>query len=185
MSFSECVIAKMRGRWRDVYEYADGSRVVGTWADNQIQNSAAPLVAALLKGEAAANPSFLSLGYMVLGSGDVTWDAAAPTQPKTQTTLENESFRKETSFVNTAWLDDFSGDGGVVVVGPSTVISMSVRFESSEANGSLREFGLFGGLATSAPDSGMMFNWIVHPKIDKDASFSIVRTVEIKIAYPV
>ena len=67
--------------------------------------------------------------------------------------------------------------GGV----PSSKLEITVNILSGEANGlSLREFGLFGGTATIAFDSGEMVNWIVHSRIDKDSSLEISRVIRIE-----
>lgn len=174
----------MRGMWRDELIFDGGRTFVTGWQSNQIQLSAAKLVASLLKGEFAVDPSFLPLKYMAIGSGDVSWDSVTPSKPRSQESLTDEVLRIEIPSANARWMDDFTTNGGQIVTTPSRFISLSATIPANQANTSLREFGLFGGDANSVAGSGIMFNWVVHPKIDKDSSLTIVRTVEIEIKEP-
>ena len=167
------------GRWFDTFRYADGTVEAGPhgefdWGWNQIQNSFASLLSAWCRGETGYD----RINYMGIGSGLVAWDTTPPTQSYSQTTLTTEYFRKAVQQTDIVYIDPITNlpTGGT----PSPKIEISVTLLSAEANGTLREFGLFGGTATSTLDSGEMVNWIVHPRIDKDSSLEIDRRVRLE-----
>lgn len=167
------------GRWFDRLKWIDGSEEAGLhgefeWGWNQIQNSFATLLAAWSRGEAGYN----RINYMAVGAGLVGWDTAAPAQPYAQTALTTESFRKAVTQPNIVFIDPVTNvpTGGT----PSRKLEITVDLLSGEANSTLREFGLFGGLATGTANSGSMVNWIVHQRIDKDASLEIQRRVRLE-----
>jgi len=167
------------GRWFDVIRYLDGSSELGEhgefdWGWNQIQNSFANLIAAWCRAESGYD----RIGFMGIGSGLVAWDTTPPTQAYSQTTLTTEYFRKAISQPEIYFIDPSTNlpTGGT----PSPKIEIDVTLGLTEANGTLREFGLFGGTATITLDSGEMVNWIVHTRIDKDSSMEIDRKVRIE-----
>lgn len=166
----------IRGEWQDTLKYADGRKEVrsGAFKPNQIQNMFATLLATWCRGESGYD----RITYFAVGHGDVSWDTAPPTQPYSQTTLEDEYFRKAIPQGDIVYVDPETGipTGGT----PSSKIEITVTLTSGEANGTLREFGLFGGTATAALDSGEIVNWVVHNRIDKDTSLEIERIVRIE-----
>ena len=167
------------GRWFDTYKYADGRTEPGEqgefeWGWNQIQNSFATLLAAWCRGEA----TYDRITYFAVGSGLVAWDTTPPTKPYSDTTLTTEYFRKAVAQTDIVYLDPATDipTGGT----PDSKIEITVTLLTSEANGTLREFGLFGGTASGTTDSGQMVNWITHSKIDKDSSLEIERKIRIE-----
>lgn len=176
----ELGIVGIRGEWKDIYQWEDGTIEQGQrgefeWRPNQIQNSFATLLATWLRGESG----YSRLGFIGIGSGLVGWDSATPPQPYSQTTLTTEYFRKAIPQADIVYVDPTTGvpTGGT----PSPKVEITSTIGSSEANGqSMREFGLFGGTATIALDSGEMVNWVVHDRIDKDSSLTIERIVRIE-----
>lgn len=168
------------GRWQDLYRFEDGSEQFGfggefEWRPNQIQNPFATLLAAFCRDE----PGYGRISYLGLGTGLVGWDTTPPAQPFSQATLTTEAFRKAIPQPDIIFIDPNTNlsTGGV----PSSKLEILVNIGAGEANGlSLREFGMFGGLATIAFDSGSMVNWIVHSRIDKDGSFEIDRTIRLE-----
>jgi len=170
---------KIIGRWFDTYRYTDGRVVAGEhgefeWGWNQIQNTFATLLAAWCRGESGYD----RITYLAVGSGQSSWDTTPPTKSYDATTLETESFRKAVGQVDIVYLDPDTDipTGGT----PDAKIEITVTLLTSEANGTLREFGLFGGTATASADSGQMVNWISHSRIDKDSSFEIERKIRIE-----
>jgi len=89
--------------------------------------------------------------------------------------LTTEYFRKAIAQPSIVYIDPITdiSTGGVV----SSKLEITVTLATTEANGSLREFGMFGGTATSTADSGQMVNWISHSRIDKDSSLEIERKI--------
>lgn len=169
---------KIVGRWYDTYIYSDNSIELGQNGDfdcgyNQIQNSCATLLASLMKGEAG----YSFANFLAIGSGDPSWDTTSPTKSYDQTKLTTEYFRKSISPIDIIYLDPTTG---LVSGSATTKIQFTVVILPGEANGTMREFGLFGGTATSVTDSGEMVNWIDHAKIDKDISLEIQRKITIE-----
>ena len=167
------------GRWFDVLKYTDGRVEHGQhgefeWGFNQIQNSFATLLAAWARGETG----YYRINYVGIGSGLVGWDTTPPTQSYNDTTLTTEYFRKAITQPTIVYIDPSTDlpTGGV----PSSKLEITITLLTSEANGTLREFGLFGGTAGIALDSGEMVNWIVHSRIDKDSSLEIERKIRLE-----
>jgi hypothetical protein len=162
------------GLWRVTLDYGD--RVERTaWTPNQLQLPSAPLVAALLSG----TPVLSGITHMGFGSGENSWDVTNPERPQSQLGLTSEVLRKPLDGV--PFYLDPSFDP---VAGPE--VTRRVRFrsvmEQIEGNGeTFREFGLFGGDATSDLNSGYMFNWIRHGRIDKTSAFRVIREVTLVV----
>lgn len=175
------------GTWRDEYIYADGRVEQGEWTPNQIQNGAA-MVAAGLFGRVGEIPphdapvAFTGISYIAVGSGDVTWDAVAPVQDKADTTLTAEYFRKAIPAADMQFVDVAAPHNPSAT--PTRAIEITMTFDPAEANGAMREFGLFGGDADGVTDSGQIINWVVHPLINKDATLTINRTIRITFLNP-
>jgi len=151
---------------------------------NQVQDSSLNLITGLLTNSSGmTSPPVANLGaisFLALGSGQSTWDAdpSNVVKPTTQTTLETETFRFSLSPNDFVFLNSSSG----ATLSPQALSSrfkVSYTLGTADANGDLREFGLFGGDATSTLDSGIMFNWITHPLIQKDNTLTIQRTIDI------
>lgn len=167
---------QIQGEWQDTLKYKDGTQKVvrGIIKPNQIQNQFAVLLASLCRGESGYD----RIAYMGIGRGDVAWDSGAPSQPYSQTTLEDEFFRKAIPQADIVFVDK---DTNVPTGGtPSSKIEITVTLATSEANDVLREFGLFGGTATASVDTGEIVNWIAHDRIDKDNTLEIERIVRIE-----
>ena len=178
MNVEKCM-PKIVGRWFDTYRYSDGRTEAGehgefAWGWNQIQNSFAVLLAAWCRGESGYD----RITYMAYGSGQTSWDTTPPTKSYDAVALETEFFRQTVSQSNIVYLDPDTDipTGGT----PDSKIEITVTLLSGEGNGTLREFGLFGGNATVTADSGQMVNWISHSRIDKDSSFEIERKIRLE-----
>lgn len=173
-------MSRVSGKWFDRIHRKDGSVEFGQhgefeWSSNQIQNTFMNLLAGWCIQEATFSAGINALG---VGHGLVAWDSSAPTLSHSATTLEDEFFRKEIAegtdsyFINPG-TNAFSAT-------PTNKIELSILLDYAEANGALREFGLFGGDAVPATlDSGSMVNWVYHARIDKDDSMAIERKIRI------
>lgn len=139
---------------------------------NQAQDLQSTLTAALFK------PGNILGGiqYLALGSGDVSWDITAPTLDPTDTTLMVETHRIQIAPVDVVFLDPITE---LPVAGPTAMLETTVHI-GIDVVGDLREFGLFGGDATTAADSGLMINWVSHPLISKIAAQIITRRIKLK-----
>lgn len=176
----EKISVSMRGRWQDKVYDLEGNLVSETpWQHNQIQHSAAKLVTGLLRRYAEfAATTFTGISYLAVGEGQAGWDAVPPAQPKADVALDTEVFRKAIAPADMAYIDAFAG---AVVAGPSRFVRVTATLLPAEANFSLREFGLFGGDADGVADSGLMLNWVVHPRFDKTNVMTLVRVIEIEV----
>lgn len=193
MSLVEVTYFGMIGMWQDIYRGVDGKEIGRTeWQYNQIQNDASAVVAGLLSRAGQRVPFdapqvFEGCLYLAIGQGQVSWDSTPPVQDRADTTLDTEYFRKAINPLSMAFLDADDSPTFPVVAGPSRMFSVNMIIELGEANGTLREFGLFAGQATAALDSGLIVNWVVHPRLDKLAGvndFVIDRTIKILILEP-
>lgn len=169
------------GKWQDTIIHSDGRREVGVngsinWNSNQIQNTFASLLAAWARGEAGYN----HITYLAIGHGDASWDITPPTLNASDTTLNDEYFRKAIIPADIYFIDPTTNlpTGGT----PSPKLEIVVTLQTTEANGVMREFGLFGGTATATLDSGEMVNWVYHSRIDKDSSIEIERRIRLLFA---
>ena len=178
------------GKYRDTLRYRGntGEEKVEhrPWRYNQIQDSALHLlVANTINASGNSSNIFVGYGaitYLAVGGGLVGWDADPNnvTKPVTQTALTTEMARFPLTPDEFVFLDS-SG----VVLSPQVLsnrFKVSYTLGVNDANGDLREFGLFGGLATPVADSGTMFNWITHPLINKDNTLVIEREIDIEFS---
>ena len=172
MTFRENLNFRIAGQWKDTLIYPDGRKVEGKWSPNQIQNGAALIVAGLAGrvGEIAPHNApipFTGISYMAIGSGLVGWDTVAPAQPKTDLVLETEYFRKSIGAADMQFVDPTTPFAPSAL--PTRCLEVAVTLMPSEANGAMREFALFGGSAGPTLDSGEIFNWVIHPLINKES----------------
>jgi hypothetical protein len=61
-------------------------------------------------------------------------------------------------------------------------IEMEVIISSDDANGTMREFALFGGWATLEKDSGMIWNIVRHAPVDKIPLTHILRRIRFELS---
>ncbi|MBI4672964.1 MAG: hypothetical protein HY741_15015 [Chloroflexi bacterium] len=156
----------LHGRFRDELRAADGTVRATDWQNNLVTYRALDLLARLL-----ANQPELDGGlYCAVGAGDAAWDADLPTPDARVTHLVREIFRKPLDLANAASYD-----------ATTHTLTLSITFGAGEAVGTLREFGIFGGDVTAAPDSGYLVNYKIHAPIDKKESDTLQRTVEFKL----
>lgn len=184
--WSETVSVGLRGRWKDDYNFADGRILLGKWSPNQIQDLAATVLAGMARRahEDASFVGFNGITYLAIGSGLVGWDVTPPMLDVTDTTLTTEYFRKAVGIPDLNFVDPTLPSGSPPIGTASRKFSVVVTLLPAEANGAMREFGLFGGQATGALDSGLIFNNVAHALINKDVSLTITRTIEIEILLP-
>ena len=186
----------LSGKWQDTYVRGDGSRVVGDVKENQIQDNAFVVVAALLANQfdianvPLETPITFGFSHIDYGIGDPTWDLAA-NQPVVKdpasATIFSAVYRQpiaqsQISFVPDG--DPFGGNG--ISLEPTSRIRISIELGENEYVGPLREFGIFcryGDNQNVADqiNQGLIFNWVSHPLIEKDDTLKIERIIEITI----
>lgn len=166
------------GKWKDTYVYRDGRVIEHEWKSNQIQDTQATLCAILMKGTRDGEiSSFSGIEWFAVGEGDPSWDLSPPAKDQAQTTLESELWRSDVdSGTQVFYLDP---DTEAISGTPTRMLQFNLVIPF-DVVGDLREFGMFGGNATVAADSGYMVNWISHDLTEKDSTFQILRTLRIK-----
>ncbi len=164
---------KITGEVFDYFIYPDGKKVLAREPDhNLIVNTCSVLIASLMKGESG----YLGAAYWAVGSGSELWPNNPPQTPLTSATqLTVEVYRKAISPSSIIFLDPLNVESLV----PTRKIQITVTFDENEANGPLREFGIFGGLATATPNSGLMINHKIHPLIYKTDVIQLERVLRL------
>lgn len=133
---------------------------------NLIVDTCSILIAGLMKGD------LQPLQYIAVGSGSSSWNnESLPNPLPTDTKLLAEVFRKQIAGV------DYIDTNNVVTTTKTNKIQIKVLFLENEANGELRELGVFGGNATTTKDTGIMVNRKIHPLIYKTSGMQLERTI--------
>ena len=156
----------MTGEIIDRIHYADG-HVAERVGHNLVVNSFLNLVMCLLKQQSG----YKGIQYWAVGSGASSWDASLPNPDISATKLTSELGRvpiaaSEIQFLNSNYN---------VVTTPTNILQISHTFGPTDCNGVWREFGIFGGNATTAANSGIMINKRHHAVITKTEEMTIER----------
>ena len=156
----------MTGESIDRIHYADG-HVEERVGHNRVVNSFLNLVMCLLKQQ----NGYKGIQYWAVGSGASSWDASLPNPDISATKLTSELGRvpiaaSEIQFLNSNYN---------VVTTPTNILQISHTFGPTDCNGVWREFGIFGGNATTAANSGIMINKRHHAVITKTEEMTIER----------
>jgi hypothetical protein len=142
---------------------------------NLVVDDCSRLIAALLKN----HTGYTGIKFWEVGSGQSNWsDSAPPTPVSGDKTLNNPLFRKAVQTTDISFIDANS----VVTTSVTNRIQVSVTFSSAEANGYLREFGLFGGgtdCVAGTLGSGVMVNRKTHGVIYKTSGMELQRTLRL------
>lgn len=163
----------IRGRYRDVVTTAAGHVVLDSgWRCNVIARTAWPLVAALLRND----QSLRGVLFCAVGEGEEGWDDARPLAEATTTRLRAEVRRRALGAADFAYLDI----RGRSTQQPTDRLEISARFTFSGRR-VLREFGLFGGNATTAPDSGYLVNYVIHEPVEVGPGQALTRRVRLSL----
>ena len=110
------------------------------------------------------------------GKGEGSWNNDSPPSPTVgDTKLLVETFRKAIRPEDIVFLDESNR----VTDSITNKLQVTVTFLENEANGELREFGLFGGNATGSANSGFMVNRKIHPLIYKTSGMKLERIIRI------
>lgn len=140
---------------------------------NTVVDNASKLIAALIK----RHTNYSGALFWEVGSGLGTWSNSAPPSPaKTDTALTTPLFRKAIQLADISFIDA----NNVVTASVTNRIQIVVTFLSAEANGDLREFGIFGGgtdAVVGTLGSGLMINRKTHGLIYKTTAMELQRTL--------
>lgn len=147
--------------------YRGGVLVEERVGHNLVVNSFLNLVMCLLKQQ----NGYSGLQYWAVGSGSASWDSQLPTPEIGATRLTAEIGRVPLSLSDFAFLnDDYE-----VVNFPTNILQISHIFTENDCNGVWREFGIFGGNATTTFNSGIMINKRHHAVLTKTTEMQVER----------
>ncbi len=171
--------AGLRGRWRDERMDEHG-RVLcaGEWRSNRVVDGNSRLLAALMKGE----PGVGGLRYWAFGTGEDGWDALLPSPRPGDTRLTGEVARQALTPEQVIYLDAAGNPSDA----PTERLQVTTVLRGSDIGSGaqrLREFGLFGGDATDAADSGTLVNRVIHPRIDLGPGDTLRRTLHLTFSW--
>lgn len=136
--------------------------------NNIVVSRCSILIANLIKGGTNG------VQYFAVGKGSDSWNNNSLPEPtENDTKLLSETYRKQIRPENIVFI---TGSNEVSST-PTNRLQISVVFDESEANGELRELGLFGGNATGTRDSGYMLNRKIHALITKTSAMKLERII--------
>ena len=154
--------------------FKNGSLVEERVGHNLVVNSFLNLVMCLLKHQSG----YSGIQYRAVGSGNSAWDSNLTTPELTATRLTAELGRVPISLDEINFLDSNYD----IIQTPSNIIQISHTFGVNDCNGVWREFGIFGGNATSQLNSGIMINKRHHAIITKTEEMSIERVMRFTLS---
>jgi hypothetical protein len=114
--------------------------------------------------------------YIAVGGGEAGWDRDPPLLERRRARLTNELARKAVAAQDVRFLDVSGADTQTA----SPRLRLRVSFEPGEANGTLRELGLFS-LAGIERDSGTLLSYFVHRPIQKTAEMVLERSLRLDL----
>jgi hypothetical protein len=164
-----------QGEFQDILIDIDGNVIWQTpWQPNLIVNGLRRVLAALIKGEGQA------LTFWAVGTGQDLWDSLPPVLPG------DDERRQLTQLYRETKRKPIPADQMVFVGGtpssPSNQLQIRVDFLAEDipviGDRQLREFGLFSG-GTAVPNTGVLINHRIHPRIDLQEGFTLQRTLRL------
>lgn len=136
--------------------------------NNLVVDSCSVLIAGLMKG------TLSGMQYFAVGAGSSSWvNDSLPSPAATDVALLNETYRKAITANDVTFIDASNNESAT----PTNRLQVKVSFTEAEANGELRELGLFGGNATTTRNSGLMLNRKIHPLIYKTSGMILERII--------
>ena len=159
----------------DIIHHRDGRVEEIDRGHNLVVNSMLPLLQCLLKNDT----SYKGIQYWAVGSGSASWDSSAVSPQLTETTLTKEIGRKAIAASNIKFLNSSFKE----TTTPTNIIEVTTTFDYNECNGAWREFGLFGGKATSTLNSGTMINKKHHAVLTKTSDMIIERRIRLTLNF--
>lgn len=166
----------IKGYYRDIL--TDSQRRVfwdSGWRSNRIVQNCNRLLAALMK----RHEGMQGIAYWAIGVGEADWDSTHLSPLSTTSQLTQEVARQAIATDQIVYLDDANEPTET----PSNQLEITAEFQGeSNASQPLREFGLFGGDATEVPDSGLMIDYVIHPRIDLTPGMALSRQLRLTFA---
>ena len=176
MSDSDVRKPKFIGEVHDVLvDVATGERTALPISYNTVVDNCSKLIASLIK----RHPGYEGALYWEVGSGLPTWEDNNPPSPSvTDSQLLTPVYRKPIDISDIVFINDSNEPTEEV----TNRIQIVVTFRADEANGYLREFGLFGGgddCKREVMGSGLMINRKTHGVIYKTSGMELQRTLRL------
>ena len=170
------MIHYIKGIYSDVLTNSSGQVVSDSgWHSNMIVQSCSLLLAALMR----RHEGMQGILYWAVGEGEDGWDTSETTASSNATKLKNEITRVALAEDQIVYLPIENEPPGTL--SNRLEITLELKGEDLISNGSLalREFGLFGGDASDASDSGLMINYVIHPRIDLTPELTLMRKLRL------
>jgi len=118
--------------------------------------------------------------YLALGEGLTAWDGETIHPRRSDVRLARETTRMIIRPEQMRYLDEQHQTSDL----PTTCVEVTALLSGDDIGAmTLREFGLFGGDATSAADSGLMIDYVIHPRIDLAPGLDISRTIRLYFTF--
>lgn len=155
--------------------YKNGVLVDTIVGHNLVVNSFLKLVMLMLKNQ----NGYKGATYWAVGSGADSWDSTPVTPNINDTRLTNEIGRVAIDPSEIVFLDSSYN----VVETPTNIIQITHTFNTADCNGKWREFGIFGGNATSDSNSGLMINKRHHGIITKTNEMVVERIMRFTLNF--
>ncbi len=168
--------SNLKGIYNDILINSQGKVLwESNWHSNLIVYNCNLLLAALMKRQ----HSIQGILYLAVGEGEDDWDSTQPGPLLEDRMLAGEIFRQALDENQIVFLDNKNNPSQL----PTNLIEVTTELKGkdfvSDSYQSLREFGLFGGDATEAPNSGFMINYIIHPRIDMTPDLTVIRRIRL------
>ena len=164
---------KMTGEITDRI-FKNGVLVDERHGHNLVVNSFLRLVMCLLKKQSG----YTGIQYWAVGSGAASWDSNMPTPDINATQLTAELGRVAIPASEIVFLDSNYDETAT----PTNIIQVKHVFGTADCNGVWREFGLFGGNATSNANSGILINKRHHAVLTKTNEMTVERTMRFTLS---
>ena len=166
----------VKGFYRDIFfDKFRRPKQDNGWKSNVIVRDCNLLFAMLMKREEGIK----GILYLAVGKGEHYWDHESLAPLVTTSKLTAEVVRKEVAPEHIVFLDE----AGEPVKSPTPCIEVTTEFREEdlkkEDSKVLREFGLFGGNATDESDSGVMIDYVIHPRIDMTGGMVLKRKLRL------
>lgn len=162
MNIFENKFVKAIGETHDIITYKDGTVVDTGWSRNTIVIGLNKLLSAMLKGD----PTYPGIKYWAIGSSDTV-----PTVNDVGCTTEIARKAIPSDAIS------YRNSNGTVSSAPTNILQVTLTFAQDEANGTWKEFSIFGGNATASLGSGIAINHKVHGVITKTNEMTVERTI--------
>lgn len=168
-------VKNIHWKCKDVIRNLKGEIIEIIESSNIIVKDCSKLIAGLVGGKLTSGAS-----YWAVGSGNSAWDVAwgtnDPVPVDSAVKLIAEIGRKAiVPSTDVIYVDVNGNPAGAGVI--TNRIKITVTFGANDANGDWREFGLFGGNATSSVNTGIMIDHKYHKIIFKTPSITVTRSI--------